>query len=212
LQSAEGFIRQIIGWREYVWGLSWLWRDHIDANVLGHHRALPPVFDGASTDMACVGAAVRGVEERAWVHHIERLMVLSNLANLYGAEPRELVTWFADRFIDATGWVMVPNVIGMALWADGGRMASKPYVSGGAYINRMSDHCKGCRYDPKQRVGDDACPFTTLYWDFLARHRPLLARNGRMAQMLANLDRLSDLDATRAQAATTIDALASGRC
>lgn len=212
LQSAEGFIRQIIGWREYVWGLYWLWPDHVQANVLDHQRSLPPVLTGeASTDMACVSDAVTGLRERAFVHHIQRLMVLSNFANLYGARPKEVLRWMRDVSIDAADWVMVPNVMGMALWADGGLMASKPYVSGGAYINRMSDYCRGCRFDPTKRVGPDACPFSTLYWDFLARHRTTLAKSGRMAQMLANLDRLSDLDATRDHARIIIELIGQGR-
>ncbi len=212
INSAEGIIRQIIGWREYVWGLYWLWPDHADSNALNHRRELPPMFTGeASTDMACLADTFAGLDERAWVHHIPRLMLLSNMANLYGIHPRRVMDWMSDRYIDAAEWVMVPNVMGMALWADGGRMATKPYVSGGAYINRMSDYCSSCRYNPRNRTGDDACPFTTLYWDFMARHRDRLAGNNRMARPLANLDRLSDLDDVRAQAERTIRAIRDGR-
>lgn len=212
LNSAEGFIRQVIGWREYVWGLYWLWPDHADGNALGHDRDLPPMFTGAaSTDMACMADTFAGLHDRAWVHHIPRLMLLSNLANLLGVDPRQVLAWMSDTYIDAAEWVMVPNVMGMALWADGGRMATKPYVSGGAYVNRMSDHCRGCRYDPRRRTGEDACPFTTLYWDFLARHRERLSGNNRMARPLANLDRLSDLDEVRARAAQVIEAAGDGR-
>ncbi|MDH3299089.1 MAG: cryptochrome/photolyase family protein [Acidimicrobiia bacterium] len=212
INSAEGIIRQIIGWREYVWGLYWLWPDHIDSNTLNHRRELPPMFTGAaSTEMACLADTFAGLDERAWVHHIPRLMLLSNMANLYGIHPRRVMEWMSDRYIDAAEWVMVPNVMGMALWADGGRMATKPYVSGGAYINRMSDYCSSCRYNPRKRTGDDACPFTTLYWDFMARHRDRLADNNRMARPLANLDRLSDLDDVRAQAERTIRAIRDGR-
>ena len=138
-------------------------------------------------------------------------MVLSNFANLYGIHPRRLMNWMLSQYIDGAEWVMVPNVMGMALWADGGRMATKPYVSGGAYINRMSDYCSDCAYDPRKRVGDDACPFTTLYWDFLDRHRDVLAGNHRMARPLANLDRLSDLDAVRDHAAFVKRAISDGR-
>jgi deoxyribodipyrimidine photolyase-related protein len=212
LNSAEGFIRQVIGWREYVWGLYWLWPDHIDSNALDHRRHLPPMFTGeAETDMACLAHTFDGLHERAWVHHIPRLMLLSNFANLYGIHPRRLMDWMWDNYIDGAEWVMVPNVMGMALWADGGRMATKPYVSGGAYVNRMSDYCRGCRYNPKKRTGDDACPFTTLYWDFLHRHRDRLAESHRMQRPLANLDRLSDLDATLDRAEYVIRAIRDGR-
>lgn len=212
LGSAEGFIRQVIGWREYVWGLYWLWPDHIEANELGHRRHLPPAFKGETgTDMACVADTLGGLHERAWVHHIPRLMVLSNLANLYGIAPRRVMHWMWDNYIDAAEWVMVPNVMGMALWADGGRMATKPYVSGGAYINRMSEYCSGCRFDPRKRTGDDACPFTSLYWDFLARHEEQLADNHRMARPLANMRRLSDLDEVRDRARHVVRGLRDGR-
>jgi deoxyribodipyrimidine photolyase-related protein len=138
-------------------------------------------------------------------------MVLSNLSNLYGVRPRTVMRWMWDTYIDGAEWVMVPNVMGMGLWADGGRMATKPYVSGGAYIDRMSDYCAGCRYDPAQRVGDDACPFTTLYWDFVDRHRERLARNNRMARPVANLDRLKDLDEVRRRARHVVRGLRDGR-
>ena len=212
LNSAEGFIRQVIGWREYVWGLYWLWPDHAESNALDHHRALPPAFTGdAGTDMTCLGDVLEGLRERAWVHHIPRLMILSNLANLYGADPQAVIDWMSAQYIDAAEWVMVPNVMGMALWADGGHMATKPYVSGGAYVHRMSDYCGDCAYDHRKRIGDDACPFTTLYWDFLARHRERLAGNHRMARPLANLDRLADLAEVRVRAAEVIEGLADGQ-
>ncbi len=212
INSAEGFIRQVVGWREYVWGLYWLWPDHIDSNVLDHRRHVPPAFTGeATTDMACLADTLDGLRERAWVHHIPRLMVLSNFANLYGIHPRRLMDWMLDQYIDGAEWVMVPNVMGMALWADGGRMATKPYVSGGAYINRMSDYCSDCRYNPKNRVGEDACPFTTLYWDFLDRHRARLESSHRMGRPLANLDRLSDIDEVRDRADTVKRGIRDGR-
>ncbi|HET9692050.1 MAG TPA: cryptochrome/photolyase family protein, partial [Acidimicrobiales bacterium] len=157
IASAEGFIRQVIGWREYVWGLYWLWMpDYRHANALDAHRPLPPAFVGsASTRMRCLDVALQGIEERAWVHHIQRLMVLANLCLLAGVEPLEVVDWMWHSFVDGAEWVMIPNVVGMALHADGGRMATKPYAAGGAYINRMSDHCRGCAYDPRKRTGDD---------------------------------------------------------
>lgn len=212
LASAEGFIRQVIGWREYVWGVYWLWMpEYRDVNALGADRALPPAFTSAETDMACVRAALEGVRDHGWVHHIQRLMVLANLCTLAGVEPRAVVRWMTDSFVDGQEWVMLPNVLGMGLHADGGRMATKAYVSGGAYIDRMSDHCRGCRFDPSRRTGEDACPFTTLYWDFLARHRDQLADNRRMARPLAGLDRLSDLAEVRVRATEVCDALDAGR-
>ncbi len=201
LNSAEGFIRQVIGWREYVWGLYWLWPDLAEANVLDNREPLPPAFFGAArTEMRCLDVTVKGLHDRAWVHHIERLMILSNLSNLLGVDPTEVFRWMSNTYIDAAEWVMVPNVFGMGMWADGGRMATKPYLSGGAYVNRMSDHCSSCRFDPAKRTGDDACPFTSLYWDFLARNEPLLASNHRIGRALAGMRRLSDLEATRERA------------
>ena len=212
IASAEGFIRQIIGWREYVWGRYWLhmpeWLDH---NVFGNDAPVPPAYRGETdTHMECLATALDGVQTRGWVHHIQRLMVLASFANMAGVHPRALMDWMQVSFVDGAEWVMVPNVIGMATWADGGTMATKPYVSGGAYINRMSDHCRDCRYDPKKRTGPDACPFTTLYWDFLARNRERLSGNHRMAQPLKGLDRLSDLDETRDRAAEVLELLATG--
>ena len=212
INSAEGFIRQVIGWREYVWGLYWLWPE-----LVGRQCARPPApaATGVHARGRRPGCAVwptcsTASSSRAWVHHIPRLMVLSNLANLYGIEPRQVMDWMLDRYIDGAEWVMVPNVMGMGLWADGGRMASKPYVSGGAYVNRMSDYCGDCPYDPRQRTGDDACPFTTLYWDFLARHEERFAGNHRLARPLASMRRLADLDAVRARARDVVRGISEG--
>ena len=211
INSAEGFIRQVIGWREFVWGIYWLWPDQEEENVLGHRRDLPPSWKGeADSEMNCMSITLDALEKRAWVHHIQRLMVLSNFANLYGIPPDKVRDWMRERYIDGAEWVMGPNVIGMGLWADGGRMSTKPYVSGGAYINRMSDYCSACRFDPSKRTGDDACPFTSLYWDFLARNRDSLESNARMARQYSNLDRLSDLDDVRKRAREVIDAIARG--
>lgn len=211
INSAEGMIRQVIGWREFVWGIYWLRREQWESNVLGNDRELPPSWKGeAGTEMRCLEMALEGLEERAWVHHIQRLMVLSNFANLYGVEPVRVRDWMRERYIDGAEWVMGPNVMGMGMWADGGGMSTKPYVSGGAYINRMSDYCGGCRFDPRSRTGEDACPFTTLYWDFLDRHRGLLEGNARMARQYATLDRLSDLDEVRARAEEVRRAVAEG--
>ncbi len=212
IASAEGFIRQVLGWREYVWGVYWLWMPGFrDDNVLGAGRPLPPLVTGAApAQMRCVAAALEGVERRAYAHHIQRLMVLGNLALIAGIRPPEMVDWMWPSFIDGAEWVMIPNLNGMALYADGGRMTTKPYAGGGAYINRMSDHCSGCRFDPKRRVGDDACPFTTLYWDFLARHRERFAANPRVARQVSALDRLADLPAVRDRAREVLELLDRG--
>ena len=202
IASAEGFIRQVIGWREYVWGVYWLWMpEYRTKNALGADRPVPPVFLGeATTEMNCVGNCMTALHDHAYNHHIQRLMVLGNLAMLHGVDPWEMTEWMWSSFIDGAEWVMLPNVIGMSQWADGGMMATKPYAAGGNYIDTMSDYCGSCRYDRKQRVGDDACPFTTLYWDFLARHHDLLVRNPRIARQVRASERLSDLPAVRERA------------
>lgn len=212
IASAEGLLRQVIGWREYVWGVHWLWMPaYRDLNELGATRPLPPVFHGtAPTQMRCVEHTLAAVHDHGWAHHIQRLMVLGNLSLLAGVRPQELVEWMWSSFVDGAEWVMLPNVIGMALHADGGRMATKPYAGGGAYIDRMSDYCGDCSYDRKRRTGEDACPFTTLYWDFLARHEQRFARNPRVAQQVRAAQRLSDLDAVRARATEVLIRLDRG--
>lgn len=212
INSAEGMIRQVIGWREFVWGVYWLWPEQESSNSLNHERDVPPAWTGeASTRMSCLADVLEALDERAWVHHIPRLMVLSNFANLYGIEPSRLRAWMRHRYVDGADWVMGPNVMGMGLWADGGRMSTKPYVSGGAYIDRMSDYCSDCEFDPKKRSGDDACPFTTLYWDFLNRHRPLLEKNALMARQYHTLDRLDDLEDVVERARFVVSAVGEGR-
>lgn len=212
IASAEGFIRQVIGWREYVNGMYWyLGPEYRENNQLRATQPLPLVFrDSSKTKMKCVQTIVGDIEERAWVHHIPRLMVLSNLALITGTNPQEFLDWMREVFIDANEWVMVPNVIGMGLHADGGQMMTKPYAAGGAYISRMGSYCKGCAYDPKKRVGDDACPFTTLYWDFLDRNKEAFAKNHRMFQQNNGLKRLSDFDELKVRASEVIDGLAHG--
>ncbi len=212
LSSVEGFIRQVIGWREYVWGVYWLWMPGYRAcNALAADRRVPPAFTGeAPTEMACVANAIRHVDEHGYAHHIERLMVLGNLALTAGVEPAAMSAWMHASFVDGADWVMLPNVVGMALFADGGKMATKPYASGGAYINKMSDSCKGCRFDPKLRTGPNACPYTTLYWDFLARNADALASNHRMARQLAAMRNLSDLPAVRRRAVEVLELLDNG--
>lgn len=212
LSSIEGFIRQIIGWREYVYGIYWFFGDRYrNENQLRATRPLLPLFhDPSTTEMACVREIVTSIKERAWVHHIPRLMVLSNLALLAAVKPKEFLEWMSEVFIDAYDWVMVPNVIGMGLHADGGRMMTKPYAAGGAYISRMSNYCKGCAFDPKTRSESDSCPFTTLYWDFLDRNREEFAKNHRIAQQVRGIDRLKDLAALRIRASEVLDRLSAG--
>jgi len=212
LSSAEGFIRQIIGWREYINGLYWHFGDlYRNENALAAHRPLLPLFtDSTKTEMKCVSTQVSDIEERAWVHHIPRLMVLSNLALITGTSPQEFLDWMRRAFIDAADWVMVPNVIGMSLHADGGKLATKPYAAGGSYISKMGTFCKSCAFDPKKRIGTDACPFTTLYWDFLDRNQERFAKNHRMGQQLAGLKRLSDLPELRERAKEVLDLLSAG--
>ncbi len=198
LAAVEGFVRQVIGWRDYIWHLYWyLGEDYRHGNELDQRRHLPTWFaelDVEGTDAACLKSALSSVREVGWAHHIPRLMVLGNYALQQGWRPDELTDWFHRAFVDGYDWVMVPNVVGMSQHADGGVLATKPYVSGGAYINKMSDHCGGCRFDPKKRVGEDACPFTGGYWKFLHRHRAKLEQNPRMMRAVKGLDRLSDLD------------------
>lgn len=203
LAAAEGFIRQILGWREYIWQLYWHFGpQYLENNHLGAHTPLPPWWadlDADAVDAECLRQALAGVRDRGWAHHIQRLMILGNHALQRGYQPRALTEWFAASFVDGFAWVMPANVIGMSQHADGGRMATKPYASGGAYINTMSNHCRSCRFDPKKRLGDDACPFTAGYWQFVDRHQDLLAANMRTARSVASMRRLADLDAVLEQ-------------
>ena len=212
IASCEGFIRQIIGWREYVNGMYWvLGNEYRDNNHLAANRKLLPLFtDSSKTKMNCVSNVVSDIEVRAWVHHIPRLMVLSNLALITGTNPQEFLDWMQGAFIDAADWVMVPNVIGMGVHADNGLMMTKPYAAGGAYISRMSNYCGSCQYNPKERIGETACPFTTLYWDFLDRHRETFAKNHRMSQQIFGLNRLKDLPELRERAQVVLTGLEEG--
>ena len=182
LASAEGFVRQVLGWREFVY--------HVDrtrgpaleaANALKHHAAVPDAFWTGRTRMACLADAWQGLHERGWNHHIERLMLFGNLALTLGTDPRALTAWFTAHYVDALDWVMVPNVMGMSQYADDGGFTSKPYASGGAYVSRMSDHCRRCPFEPGRRTGPDACPFTVGYWGFIDRHQARFERHPRMA-------------------------------
>ena len=212
IQSVEAFVRQVIGWREYINGMYWfLGEDYKFRNGLKADRKLLPAFtDSTKTKMNCVSSVVKDIEDRAWVHHIPRLMILSNLALITGTNPQEFLDWMREVFIDANEWVMVPNVIGMGVHADGGQLMTKPYAAGGAYISRMTQFCKGCVYDPKLRVGETACPFTTLYWDFLDRHKEEFVKNHRMSQQVNGLKRLSDLPELKQRAVIVLDGLSRG--
>ncbi len=198
IAAAEGAVRQIIGWRDYVWHLYWhLGPDYPARNALRAQRSLPDWFaelDADAVQARCLSGVLADLRDHGWVHHIPRLMVLGNYALQHGWRPAEVTDWFHRAFVDGYEWVMVANVIGMSQFADGGQITTKPYAAGGAYINRMSDYCGPCRYRPTVRVGDDACPFTAGYWSFLHRHRTDLDGNHRMGQALRGLDRLTDLD------------------
>ncbi len=190
LNAAEGFIRQVIGWREYVRGIYWLKMPGYEhSNHFQHRRPLPDFYWTADTDMACVKAVVTQTREQAYAHHIQRLMVTGNFALLAGINPHEVHEWYLSVYADAYEWVELPNTVGMSQFADGGLLASKPYAASGAYIKRMSNYCAACRYDVKRRTGPRACPFNALYWDFIARNRESLAGNPRMAQMVRTLDK-----------------------
>jgi deoxyribodipyrimidine photolyase-related protein len=211
LNSAEGFIRQIIGWREYVRGIYWReGPDYAQRNFLNAKRALPAFYWTGETDMHCLSQAIGQTLERAYAHHIQRLMITGNFALLIGADPHPVHEWYLEVYADAYEWVELPNTLGMSQFGDGGLLGSKPYASSGAYIDRMSDYCRSCRYDVKQRVGDDACPFNALYWDFLARNRGKLGDNRRLAMPYRNWDRMDGdtQDALREQAGRFLKSLA----
>ncbi len=213
LASTEGFIRQILGWREYVRGVYWLHMpQYLQRNALGATRALPAFFWNAQTDMACLRDALELTLQHGYAHHIQRLMVTGLYALLLGVDPQQVHGWYLSVYVDAVEWVELPNTLGMSQYADGGVMASKPYVASGKYLQRMGNHCKGCRYDPAQATGDRACPYTTLYWDFLLRHEQALAKNPRMVMQVKNLKRLDEGQraAIQAQALAHVQAVGVG--
>ena len=193
LNSVEGFIRQIIGWREFMRGIYFYeGPDYTRRNVLNHQRPLPALYWGAETKMNCMAQAIGQTREIGYAHHIQRLMVTGSFALLAGINPAQVHAWYLAVYVDAYEWVEAPNVIGMSQFADGGVVGSKPYVSSGAYIDRMSDYCKSCRYRVKDKTGPDACPFNLLYWHFLIRHRDRFHKNPRMAQMYRTFDKMDD--------------------
>jgi deoxyribodipyrimidine photolyase-related protein len=195
LNSVEGFVRQVVGWREFVRGVYWrLMPSYADKNALGAELVVPKFYWTGETDMRCLAEAIGHTIDHAYAHHIERLMVLGLFCQLLGVRPYEVHRWHMSMFWDAIDWVSLPNALGMSQYGDGGVVATKPYVASGNYINKMSDHCPHCRFDPTKATGDDACPFTTLYWDFLARHKQRFAQNARMKFPYQNLTRKSSGD------------------
>ncbi|MGW1984994.1 cryptochrome/photolyase family protein [Streptomyces collinus] len=198
VNSVEGFVRQIAGWREYVWQLYWYFgEDYRQLNALDHHVRPPTWFldlDADAVTARCLATVLAQVRDTGWTHHIPRLMILGSFALQRGWDPRVVTDWFHRCFVDGYDWVMLPNVTGMSQYADGGRMTTKPYTSGGAYIHRMSDLCDGCAYRPGDRTGERACPYTTGYWSFVHHHRTLLAANQRTSRAVQGLDRLKDVE------------------
>jgi deoxyribodipyrimidine photolyase-related protein len=204
LQSVEGFVRQVLGWREFIRGLYWYHMPKYETlNALRcTDRDVPSFFWDGDTSMRCVHESMEHVLSHGYAHHIHRLMVLGLFAMLAGVHPKRFHDWHMAMYLDAVDWVSLPNALGMSQYGDGGIVGTKPYCATGKYIDRMSNFCKHCHYDPNQATGDKACPFTTLYWDFLARHRKQLAKNQRLAFQVKNLDRkpAATLTAIREQA------------
>ena len=203
IESAEGFIRQILGWREYARGIYWRFMpEYLERNALQAHEALPAFYWTGQTEMRCLREVIGQTLETGYAHHIQRLMVTGLYSLLLGVKPQEIHQWYLAVYVDAVEWVELPNTLGMSQYADGGVMASKPYIATGKYIQRMSNYCQGCRFNPNERLGENACPFTTLYWDFLDQHRDKLRTNPRLSMQLRNLDRLdkSELAAIRRRA------------
>ncbi|MEO0588355.1 MAG: cryptochrome/photolyase family protein, partial [Planctomycetota bacterium] len=197
LQSVEGFVRQLIGWREFIRGVYFhQGPDYLALNALGNDpdADVPSFYWDGNTDMACVKDVMQSVLNHAWAHHIPRLMVTGLFATLLGVHPRKFHNWHMAMYVDAIDWASAPNTIGMASYGDGGVVGTKPYAASGNYISKMSNYCNNCRYHPKQATGDTACPFTTLYWDFLDRHRDTFKSNARMAFQVKNIDRKRDTD------------------
>lgn len=187
LNAVEGFIRQILGWREYVRGLYWSYRhDWLKMNALQASRDLPQLYWHANTPMTCLQQSVSQVLTHGYGHHIQRLMVTGLFALLWGVKPQAIHEWYLAMYVDAIAWVEIPNTLGMSQYADGGIVGSKPYIASGAYIDRMSNYCQSCPFNPKQASGDQACPFTTLYWAFVDRHQDLLSRNPRLGMQVKN--------------------------
>jgi deoxyribodipyrimidine photolyase-related protein len=213
LNCVEGFIRQILGWREYVRGIYWLHMPgYADRNYLAAHRPLPALYWTANTAMFCLAEAVRHTRDHAYSHHIQRLMLTGNFALLAGLAPAEVCEWYLIVYADAYEWVELPNTLGMALYGDAGIMGSKPYAASGKYIHRMSNYCERCQYDPDETVGEAACPFNALYWDFMARNAAKLRGGQRLTYVYAGWDKMSPekQQSIRAQASLTLAKLDAG--
>ncbi len=214
LNCVEGFIRQIIGWREYVRGVYWLKMPaYKDSNFLDAQRSLPDFYWTGKTELNCLAEVICGTAKNAYAHHIQRLMITGNFALLAGIRPAEVEEWYLIVYADAFEWVELPNTHGMALYADGGLLASKPYAASAAYINRMSDYCKSCQYKPREKTGPGACPFNYLYWDFLLRNEDKLKANPRMGMVYKMLDRMTEKeqDRIRKDAATFLESLLASK-
>ena len=198
LNSVEGFIRQILGWREFIHGIYWLkMPEYREVNFLGANRPLPRWAYTGETEMRCVSQAIHGAIDHAYNHHIQRLMVLGNFFLLGGYEPKAVLRWYSEMYLDAYDWVMVPNVLGMILFADGGFFATKPYAAGAAYQDKMGNHCASCQFDPKEREGPQACPFHSLYWNFFGQHAKLFGKNPRIGMMVKLWEKKSPADQTQ---------------
>jgi deoxyribodipyrimidine photolyase-related protein len=213
LNSVEGFIRQVIGWREFIYQVYHLkMPEYEKSNMLGADLPLPDFYWTGETDMACCSDAVKGLRRWGINHHIQRLMVTGNFALLAGIDPQAVNDWYWLAYADAFHWVVTPNVLGMALYADGGVFASKPYAASAAYINRMSNYCRTCKYDPKTKTETESCPFNSLYWDFLIRHRTLLGKNPRMNIVMSTLSKrpAQELNNMRKRAAEIRNKISSG--
>jgi deoxyribodipyrimidine photolyase-related protein len=207
LNAVEGFIRQILGWREYIRGIYWHFMpEYGERNYLEAKNPLPDFYWTANTDMFCLREAISSARDHAYSHHIQRLMITGNFALLAGIDVKQVQEWYLAVYSDAYEWVEMPNTLGMSLFGDGGVVASKPYASSGKYIKRMSNYCQKCKYDPEEMVGDNACPFNALYWDFLVRHADKFRNNQRLPYVFSTWDKFppEKQQAIRAQAAATI--------
>ena len=205
INAVEGFVRQTLGWREFMYWQYWRQIPGMDEkNSWQATRPLPPFFWNGDTEMACLHHAINRAIGTGYNHHIERLMLLSNFFMLAGINPKAVNDWFMSLYIDATEWVMPPNVIGMGLNADGGLTATKPYIASANYINKMGDHCTACCFDPKLRYGADACPFNFLYWNFIIQHEERLRQNPRTSRNVLSLRYLNDTERTRVREQSSI--------
>jgi deoxyribodipyrimidine photolyase-related protein len=201
LASVEGFIRQVLGWREFIRGVYWLDMPRMgEANHYKHTRPLPSWYWTGDTHMNCMKQTINDTLQHGYAHHIQRLMVTGMFGILAELNPCEVEAWYLAVYVDAVEWVELPNVAGMALYANGGRFTSKPYIASGAYIKRMSNYCSHCKYKPELKTGETACPTTTLYWNFLIKHYDTFSRNPRTALMTKNVDRFSETEVTAVQA------------